>query len=255
MSIITFTSDFGKSDHYVASVKAALLSKNSNAQIVDLSHDIKPFDLPHLAFVIKSVFREFPKGTIHLVGLNDTNTTEEAYIGVELEGHFFLLPDNGLIGLLSDQPPSSVVKLTLETTSLFPTKEILAPIALAMASGEQLKSFGNLTSDYKQMLTRQVKATRKEISGHVIRVDEYGNLITNIQQLDFDILSKEKSFVIQIGKETSRVVHKKYQDVEPGDLFFIFNTLKVLEIGMYQGNASQLLGLEFDAPVNIQFDE
>lgn len=254
MPLVTFTSDFGNGDHYVAAVKAAILGSDPSVQIIDLSHAIKPFDIPHLAFTITSVFRQFPPGTIHLIGLNGNDSVDQ-YLGVKLEEHLFLLPDNGLIGLLSDIPPDEVVVIKSEASSLFPTRDLLAPVALALLKGEQLESFGTKTSEYKRMVSRKVKATRKEIAGHIIHVDQYGNLISNIKKIDFDILSKEKRFKIQIGKESADRVHLKYQDVEPGDIFFVFNSLGLLEIGINQGQANQLLGMGFDAAVNIQFEE
>ncbi len=255
MPLITFTSDFGNSDHYVASVKAGILSKDPSIQIIDISHDIKPFDIPHLAFVVNSIFRQFPPGTIHLLGLNDTNKGEDAYLGVELEEHLFLLPDNGLVGLLSNKAPTQVVRLDTDIKSLFPALDILAPTASELAHGKKLHALGEPITEYNRMVSRQVKATRKEIAGHVVRVDQYGNLITNILKTDFDILSKDKGYTIHAGRETVSHAHNKYSDVEPGDLFFVFNSLGLLEIGINQGNASQLLGLGFDAPVNIQFQD
>ena len=237
----------------MAAVKAAILSKDPKVQIIDLSHDINSFDIPHFAFSINSVFRQFPEGTIHLIGLNDTNPANN-YLGVELEGHIFLLPDNGLIGLMGDQQLSNVVMLSFESVSSFPTRDLLAPIALALTKGKKLVDFGDTAVDYARMVSRQVKATRKEIAGHVIHVDRYGNLISNVKKVDFDILSKEKKFKIKVGKETSQRVHRKYQDVDPGDIFFVFNSLGLLEIGINQGNANQLLGMGFDAAVNIQFE-
>ena len=183
------------------------------------------------------------------------NDTADEYLVVKLEEHLFLLPDNGLIGLLSDQPPTEVVLIKSEANSLFPTLDLLAPIALALSKGESLENFGAITSDYKRMVSRRVKATRKEIAGHIIHVDQYGNLISNINKIDFDILSKEKKFKIQIGKESSNRIHLKYQDVEPSDIFFVFNSLGLLEVGMNEGNANLLLGLGFDAAINIQFEE
>jgi S-adenosylmethionine hydrolase len=254
MPLVTFTSDFGNGDHYVAAVKAAILGKEPSVQLIDISHDIKQFDLPHLAFTITSVFRQFPTGTIHLIGLNGNDSVDE-YLAVKLEEHIFLLPDNGLIGLLSDESPTEVVIIKSEMNSLFPTRDLLAPIVLALSKGESFESFGTASSDYKRMMSRKVKATRKEIAGQIIHVDQYGNLISNIRKTDFDILSKEKQFKIQIGKETSTRIHLKYQDAEPGDIFFVFNSLGLLEIGINQGNANQLLGLDFDAAINIQFEE
>lgn len=254
MPLVTFTSDFGNADHYVAAVKAAILGKSPAVQIIDLSHNIKPFDIPHLAFTIKSVFREFPSGTIHLIGLNGHDSADQ-YLAVKLEEHLFLLPDNGLIGLLSEKPPTTVVVINSEKNSLFPTLDLLAPSVLSLLKGDDIESLGELTSEYNRMVSRKVKATRKEIAGHIIHVDQYGNLISNINKVDFDILSRDKRYKIQIGKESVENVHLKYQDVEPGEIFFIFNSLGLLEVGINQGKANQLLGMGFDTAVNIHFEE
>jgi len=254
MPLITFTSDFGNGDHYVAAVKAAMLNREASVRIIDLSHDIRPYDVPHLAFTINSVFRLFPKGTIHLIGINNTNSSDQ-YLAVELEDHVFLLPDNGLVGLLSNQQPSKAVILKAESPSLFPACDLLAPIALAIYKGAGIDSFGESTSEYLSLVSRKVKAIKKEISGHIIHVDHFGNLISNIKKIDFDILSKDKTFKIRIGKNSSNNIHQKYQEVDPGEIFYIFNNLGFLEIGINQGNGSQLLGLGFDVAVNIQFEE
>ncbi len=255
MPLVTFTSDFGNSDHYVASVKAKLFSLNENIRVIDIAHDIPAFDLTQLAFVLRQSFRDFPQGTVHIVGINDNTRTLGRYLAVELEGHCFLLPDNGLIGLIAEQPPTSVSIIANEATSTFPTKDILAPIAILLLEGKSIDTVGELTDEYKQMIIRQVKATRSEISGHVIKVDGYGNLITNIKKVDFDILSKDKGYTVHLGRETANSVHQSYNDVEPGELFFVFNSLGTLEIGINQGNANQLMGLGYDAPVNIKFQE
>jgi S-adenosylmethionine hydrolase len=105
------------------------------------------------------------------------------------------------------------------------------------------------------MIDRQVKATKKQIAGTVIRVDNFGNLITNIPKEAFDILSKGKTYTIQFGGEKFRRIHTQYNQADQGECFIVFNNLGVLEIGIYKGNASELLGLDYDSMVNIVFDE
>ena len=109
-------------------------------------------------------------------------------------------------------------------------------------------------TDIKRMIDRQVKATRKQITGHIIRVDHFGNLITNIPKEAFDILSKDKTFTVQFGGEKFRRVHTAYNQAEQGECFLLFNSLNFLEIGIYKGNAAELLGLDYDSVVNIIFD-
>lgn len=257
MAIVTLLTDSGRSDHYVAAIKAKILGINPGLTVVDISHDVIPCDLAHGAFILKSVFRDFPKGTVHLIGVDSTGSKDDTYIAVQLEEHVFVSADNGLLGLISDKNHQHSIQLNsitpIQTT--FPEKEILAPAAAKLASGVSLTTLGKPLNEYKKMLNRQVKATRKIISGHIVRVDNFGNLITNINKQDFDILSKGKNYTIQFGGEKFKRIHSNYNQAEQGDCFLIFNDLNLLEIGIYKGNASELLGLQYDSPVSITFDE
>ncbi|MBL3658520.1 SAM hydrolase/SAM-dependent halogenase family protein [Fulvivirga sediminis] len=256
MAIITFLSDFGESDHYVSAVKAKILSANSGINIVDISHKISTCDIAHAAYVTKAVFHDFPKGTIHIIAVNSIGQIGDKYIAAELDGHYFITTDNGLLGLISDQEPREQVELTLEdTTTTFPAKQVFAPAAAKLASGSKLKSLGTPLSRIKRMLGRHLKANKRQISGNIIRVDHYGNLITNIDKTTFDILSKDKKFTIHFSRETVNRVNNSLNQVDAGDVFSIFNDQGLLEIGINQGIASELLGLEYDSPVIINFEE
>ncbi len=257
MAIVTLLTDSGESDHYVAAIKARILGINPGVKIVDISHSIGSSDIAHGAFVLKSVFRDFPKGTVHLVGVDAAGNRGDAFIGVQLEDHYFLGVDNGLLGLISDKPHQAVVELNMinPITTTFPEKEILAPAAARLASGVALLDIGVLMNSFKKSIARFVKATKKQISGHVIRVDNFGNLITNIPKDAFDTLSAGKTYTIQFGGEKFRRIHTNYHQTEQGDCFLVFNSLSYLEIGIYKGNASELLGLTYDSPVNIIFEE
>jgi S-adenosyl-L-methionine hydrolase (adenosine-forming) len=257
MAIVTLLTDSGETDHYVAAIKAKILSVNPGLNLIDISHKILSCDIAHGAFVLKSVFRDFPKGTVHLVGIDANGGKDEQPIAIQLEDHFFVCSDNGLMGLISEKTHQQAVALNSinPIQSTFPEKEILAPAAARLASGVAITSLGKPLTEYRKMLNRQVKATRRIIAGHVTRVDNYGNLITNIIKQDFDILSKGKTFTIQFGGEKTRRIQTEYHQVEQGDCFVLFNSLGLLEIGIYKGNGSELLGLQYDSPVNITFDE
>ena len=257
MAIVTLLTDSGEIDHYVAAIKAKILGVNPGLNLIDISHKILSCDIAHGAFVLKSVFRDFPKGTVHLVGVDANGGRDEVPIAIQLEDHFFVGTDNGLLGLISDKNHQLAVVLNsvnpIQTT--FPEKDILAPAAARLASGVAISTLGKPLSEFKKMLNRQVKATRRIIAGHVMRVDNYGNLITNIAKHDFDILSKDKNFTIQFGGEKAKRIQTEYNQVEQGDCFVIFNSLGLLEIGINKGNGSELLGLQYDSPVNITFEE
>jgi S-adenosyl-L-methionine hydrolase (adenosine-forming) len=256
MAIVTLLTDSGESDYYIAAIKARILSVDPNIRIVDISHQIKVFDIGHAAFVLRSVFREFPHGTVHLVGVDAAGNRGDAFIIVELEGHFFVGTDNGLFSLISDQAPEKIWQLEPSASEpiIFPEKEVFAPAAGKLALGEDPAGMSKRVTDFKRMIDRQVKATRKQITGHIIRVDHFGNLITNIPKQAFDILSKDKSFTVQFGGEKFRRIHTAYHQAEQGECFLLFNSLNFLEIGIYKGNAAELLGLNYDSVVNIVFE-
>jgi S-adenosylmethionine hydrolase len=257
MAIVTLLSDSGESDHYVAAIKARILSTNPGLTLVDISHHIEPCNIAHGAYVLKSVFRDFPKGTVHLVAVHSTGEPDSPFVAVNLEDHYFVGIDNGLLGLVSDKMYQNLVELNSITTisTTFPERDILAPAAAKLASGVSITSLGKPLEDYRKLVNRHVKATKRQILGHVIRVDRYGNLITNIQKSDFDVLSKDKQYTVQFGGEKFRRIHTAYHEADQGDCFLLFNSAGLLEIGIYKGNASELLGLGYDSPVNVLFDE
>ena len=257
MALITFLSDFGLKDHYVAAVKACFLRINSGLQIVYISHEIAPCNLAQASFTLTSVFRDFPEGSVHLVAVNSSNGPDDKFLALKLEEHFFLGNDNGLWGLISKSESSHVVdinSLKPQQTS-FPAKDILAPAAAKLASGTSLFDLGEQIKTYKRMLDRIDRATKKQISGHVIHIDNYGNLITNIRFEDFAILSKNKSYTVTFGREYTSYIQGSYNGVDSGDTFLLFNSSGLLEIGINNGHAGHLLGLGFDSPVIIHFEE
>jgi S-adenosyl-L-methionine hydrolase (adenosine-forming) len=256
MAIVTLLTDSGESDHYVAAIKARIISINPAIRIEDISHKIKPADIAHAAFVLRSVFRDFPKGTVHLVGVDSVGNRDDAYIALQLEDHYFVGCDNGLFGLISEHSHQQLTELNTSSTihTTFPERDVFAPAAAKLASGDSISSIGKARTSFRKMIDRQVKATKKQITGTVIRVDRMGNLITNIRRETFEMLSKEKGFTIQFGGEKFKKIHTNYNQAEQGECFILFNSLGLLEIGIYKGNASELLGLDYDSVINIIFD-
>ena len=257
MAIVTLLTDSGESDHYVAAIKAKILSINPELVIVDISHKIAACDIAHGAFVLRSVFRDFPSGTVHLAGVDSTANRGDSSIAVQLEDHYFVGPDNGLFGLISEKPYQALVELNKidPVISTFLEKDVFAVVAAKLASGDAIASVGTAMPSFKKMTDRHVKATKKLIAGNVIRIDNYGNLLTNIPKDAFDTLSKGKNFTIQFGGEKFKRIHATYNQTDQGECFLIFNSLGLLEIGIYKGNANELLGLSYDSPVNITFEE
>ncbi|MEJ7646558.1 MAG: SAM-dependent chlorinase/fluorinase [Chryseolinea sp.] len=257
MAIVTLLTDSGESDHYVAAIKAKVISINPGIRVEDISHRIEPSDIAHAAFVLRAVFRDFPPGTVHLVGVDATGNRDDGFIALQLEDHFFVGCDNGLFGLISDKQHQQLVELNAinPITTTFPERDIFAHAACKLASGVSITNLGKPKPAFRKMIDRQVKATRKQITGSIIRVDGMGNLITNISRDTFAVLSKDKAYTLQFGGEKFRRVHTQYNQADQGECFIVFNSLNLLEIGIYKGNASELLGLGYDSTVNIMFDE
>lgn len=250
-------SDFGTTDHYVAAVKASIVSKKPEQVIVDLTHDIKPFDIGHAANVLKHVFEEFPEKTVHLVAV-DAMRERANSIALALHGHFFVGFDSGLFSLISEKKPDAIVKLESDG-SVFPAKNVLANAAVELASGKIIDKVGQVIDSFLELYPRQLKVTKREIAGNVVSVDHYGNLITNIQQKDFEkileINGNGTSHTVRFGRESFTKIHQYYTEVESGDCFVMFNSLGYLQIGINKGNASELLGLRVDTPVIIAFNQ
>ncbi|MCI0751534.1 MAG: SAM-dependent chlorinase/fluorinase [Flammeovirgaceae bacterium] len=257
MAIVTLLTDSGENDHYVAAVKAKIFAVNPGIKIVDITHGISPCNLAHAAYVLKGIFRDFPKGTVHLIGVHATGNKGDAYLAVQLEDHFFVTADHGLLGMISEKPPQNIVVLNSinPTESTFVERDVFAPTAAKLASGVSISDLGKPLPSFKKMIDRTVKATKKQITGQVIHVDNFGNAITNIPKEAFDILSKGKVYTIQFGREKFRRIQTQYNQAEEGDVCIVFNSLGLLEIGIYKGNASELFGLQYDTVVSVIFEE
>jgi S-adenosylmethionine hydrolase len=258
MAVITFMSDFGIEDHYVAAVKAVIISHNPSIPIIDISHQISPGDIGQAAYLLKSVFRDFPKGTVHLCGIDNVGRERTRLLALKVEDHFFVGADAGIFSLISEERPLAIVDLNVinPKDSTFPTKDILAPAAANLASGKNIHDMGPAVDSILELFARKLKVTKREIAGNVIRVDRYGNLITNIEKKEFDIIQKINNnapFEITIGRETVTHIHENYHSVESGDCFVFFNSIGLLQIGINKGNASELLGLKLDTPIIITF--
>ncbi|GIV36749.1 MAG: hypothetical protein KatS3mg032_1128 [Cyclobacteriaceae bacterium] len=255
MGIVTLLTDSGENDHYVAAIRARILGVNPGIRIVDITHRVPPFHVAHAAFVLRSVFRDFPSGTVHLVGVHATGNPGDKLIALQLEDHFFVGCDNGLFGLISDKTQQQLVELNSinPVITTFPERDIFAPAAARLASGVPISSLGKPLSMFRKMIDRQVKATKKQIVGNVIHIDYFGNLVTNIPRETFELLSRDKVFTIHVGTDKFRKIHLQYCDVEEGECFLLFNSQGLLEIGINKGNAAELMGMEYGSPVMIDF--
>ncbi len=256
MAIVTFISDFGTRDHYVAAVKAKIFNYNANIQVIDITHNIDHYNVAHGAFVLNSVFRDFPKGTVHLVAINSLSDSSDKFVAIRMEDHFFVGTDNGIFTLLSDKPAAAVELLFDKNANQnFPEKNIFAFAAVSLASGKNLYDLGPMLqlNSLKKMVNRKLKVMKNTIDGNVAHIDNYGNVITNITKKVFEEVKQDRSVVIAFGREEFDNMQTIYHQAESGDCVIVFNDLGLLEIAIKNGNASQLLGLQYDSPVKVTF--
>ncbi|MCU0430097.1 MAG: SAM-dependent chlorinase/fluorinase [Cytophagaceae bacterium] len=258
MALITFTSDFGLRDHYVAAVKAKILSVSVNLKIVDITHEIEPHNLFHAAYVIRSVFKDFPKGTVHLVSVNTSTHLQDKLLAMKLEDHYFVGSDNGLFSLISAQKPMAIVELKKDINNQnfdpsFPEKTTMAVAASMLANGANIYNLGPQYTPEINMNQRLLRTSKNQLSGVVMHVDNFGNLITNIHKDAFVQSKLERAYSIHFSREQLDEVSQHYHEVDPGECLALFNSNGFLEIAIREGNASQLLGMEFESPVHITF--
>lgn len=260
MSVITFVSDFGTEDHYVAAVKAAIIKRNPDSKIIDISHQISPSDIGHAAYVLKSVYSDFPEHSVHLCAIGHGTREAARQIAIQWNNHFFIGPDNGIFSLIGDMENGKIVEIVSKGNHQFSTfiaKDLLAEAAATLVKDQKLESLGPIQESLKKLFARQLKVTKREIAGNVVRVDHYGNLITNIDQKEFETIRKlngNSQFQIQFGREILNKINSSFNEVESGECYVLFNSNRYIQIGINQGNASELLGLQLDTPIHIYFE-
>ena len=254
MAVITFTSDFGYNDHYVAAVKAKILSQDAQATIVDVTHAIDPYNIAHADYVLSAVYREFPEGTVHLVAVDTHGNKYGKFHAAKYKGHYFLLADNGLLSLLAEGQPEVVVDLKTDWPLMpFPAKDLLANAAVYLAKGGDIDVLGERTQKFRQLMDRQLRLNDHSITGHVIHVDRYGNLITDITADSVETIAHGRTFTIHFGRETVGRIFSTYNQVDDGDCCCIYNSQGQLCIGINKGHAAEFLGLGFDSQVDVRF--
>jgi S-adenosyl-L-methionine hydrolase (adenosine-forming) len=260
MAIITITSDLGSQDSYLASVKGSIYSQLESAKIVDITHEISPFNIQEAAYVLRNCFRDFPQGTVHIISVDDELSINNEHLAVRANGHYFIATDNGLFSLLlNEMKPDKIVRLNISQSTncmTFATKNIFAPAACHLARGGTMEIIGTEVSDFEVKNTELKAVIEKDtIRGVVIYIDRYGNAITNIEKEVFEGIQRERDFAILFGREDEqiRTISEKYKEVPPGEKLVIFGENNLLQISINQGKANKLLGLSLHEIIRIEF--
>jgi S-adenosyl-L-methionine hydrolase (adenosine-forming) len=259
MPIVTLISDWGLKDHYLGAVKGALHQQVPGTEIVDISHTIQPFNLNQAAFILRNSYKNFPEGTIHIIGINTEASIETPHTLVVKDGHYFIGADNGIFPLIFSKP-DSVIELDVIQDSdyfTFSARDVFVKVAAHIASGKPLEALGRPRKGVVTKISFQPAVSENLIRGTVIYIDNYENAFTNITEEFFRSIVKNRKFVITFRSTTYRITRlsKSYKDVVEGEMLALFSTTGHLEIAINQGKASSLLGLKIDQPVLIEVQD
>jgi S-adenosylmethionine hydrolase len=257
MPIITLTSDWGLKDHYLASVKGAFLRSIPDITIIDISHQIPPFDLNQASFILKSAYKNFPEGTIHIVGVNTEASINMPHVLIKHKEHYFIGADNGVFALMFGENPDLIIELDIIQTSnrfSFPTKDVFVQAAMHVIEDNDIKLLGEKRDSLTNKMSFKPVIESNLIKGKVIYIDGYQNVITNITENLFNDVVKGKQFkiLLRAGNYKITSISQSYMDVSEGELLAIFDSENHLEIAINKGKASSLLGMSIDDVVRIE---
>jgi S-adenosylmethionine hydrolase len=275
MSLITLTTDFGTKDHFVGAVKGAIYNELPDAKIVDITHEISPFNITETAYILKNSYKSFPDKSIHIIGVDSELSPENKHIVILLDNHYFICPDNGLISMIASEiNPTQIVEINIHDRieSSFPVLDVFVQVACFIARGGSLGVIGKEIQSYKQMTEIQPKINSNEtkITGSIIYIDNYGNVISNISKKLFTEIGKGRDYKVVARRYSFDKINKKYNDIinyqidedrkhYDGNRLALFNSAGFIEIAVYRSNlntvggASSLLGLNYRDTITVEF--
>jgi S-adenosylmethionine hydrolase len=272
MSIITLTTDYGLKDHFVGALKGKLLTEFKQATIIDISHNIDAFNVAEAAYIIGAAYSSFPKGTVHLIGVDIELNSENQHIAMQWNDHYFVCSDNGILSMLIQKiVPQKLVTITIhdrlasDATDL----DVFVKVACHLAKGGLLNVIGKDIKAIKEITELQAIVKENQIKGYVNYIDHYGNVVTNISKKVFLEISKGRPYEIKFKTQIIKTILPKYSDIGisdkyplkyyEGEKLAIFNEAGFLEIAIFRsnpdnvGSATSLLGLSYRDVVTIEF--
>ena len=257
MAIITLTTDWGDTDYYVAAAKGRILKDMPEATIVDITHKIRPFDTTRAAYILRHAYSNFPKGSIHLLGINTEETEEISHVAVWYDGHYFIGADDGVFSLIFQQKPEKAVYLETPhegTVHTFSTRDRFVGAAIQLARGATIEELGRSEATLVQKLSFEPASNQQGIRGMIIHIDSYENLITNIPKSLFDEVIGHKPFRLRIKGYECNEISEGYSDVRESELLCLFGSNHLLQIALNRANAASLLGIRLNDPVSVLLD-
>jgi S-adenosyl-L-methionine hydrolase (adenosine-forming) len=263
--IITLTTDFGSNDHFVGAMKGVILDIVPDAQIVDICHAVQAFDVLDGALTVSQAYSYFPNRTVHVVVVDPGVGTARRPIVASCDKYHFVAPDNGVLSLVYAREPRMHVRhITSEhyflqpVSNTFHARDIFSPVAAYLAKEVDSLKFGDEIEDYVRFSAPKPKAVDgNRLRGVVLKVDRFGNLITNITPQDAPMIfgADPKAFKIVAGSREITEIHNAYAEAAPGEVFGILGSMGFLEIAANRGAAAQLTGAGKGSDVSVVLGE
>ena len=251
--IVTLTTDFGLSDHYVGVMKGVILRFNPQARIIDLCHQVSAYDVLGAGFILAASYPYFPPGTLHLVVVDPGVGGPRRPIVVEAEPWLFVAPDNGVLEPVYRRHPHRVWSLAAEAFALKPIsntfhgRDVFAPAAGLLSRGDPPERMAEPIEDFARLQIpspREIEPGRRE--GEILHVDRFGNLVTNFQPEDLP-----DRFLLTVGRARVQTLRQSYMEAKTGEIFAIAGSSGFVEISMKQASAAQEAGVGAGAAVGL----
>jgi S-adenosyl-L-methionine hydrolase (adenosine-forming) len=256
--IITLTTDYGMSDHLVGAMKGVILNVNPAARIVDLNHNVVPFDILDGALSIANSYRYFPPRTIHVVVVDPGVGTERRPLLVIAEKQYFIAPDNGVLSTIYERESCTVRHITSEHYFLNPVsptfhgRDIFAPVAGWLSKAWQSEAFGEIITDFVRFTMPKAKPMGDAVKGVVLRVDAFGNLMTNLTADDVPATAAASGNIkLAVNGKEVRKFGKTFALGNPGEPIAVLGSSGYLEIAVSRGNAARTLGANRGTEVTL----
>ena len=275
MPIITLTTDFGLKDHLVAAVKGSLLCELDQVQIVDISHEISPFNYTEAAYIIKNAYHNFPENSIHIIGVDSELTPENKHLAIYLHGHYFICADNGILSLISSEiKPDKIVEINIHDNYERKSKilDVFISVAAHICRGGDLDVIGKAIPSMNELTHVKpiVNQQEDQIIGHIIYIDNFGNVVSNISKNLFKSVAKGREVLISARSTKFKKVFSYYSDAinfnvprenreMEGKKIALFNSSDFLELAIYKsnpqsvGSASTLFGIKYLDTLTVKF--
>lgn len=263
MSLITLTSDYGIIDHDVAALKGDIWREMPEARIVDVSHAIAPYNIMQAAYLMGRTYKHYPEGTIHFLLVDALQSADKQYLLWEMAGQFFIGPDNGVLTLIDpNEKPTKVTALDLRNSkNINGLHSMYVQVAAHLMRGGKSSVLGQTSKNYevKSPSRPTLKPDQLEVIAHVIHIDTFGNLVTNVSRKWLvENTSNKKLTVIARNKRITRLVENYHEGPTEGELFCVFNSDDLLEIAVQKpggrniNSACSLLGLQVNSNIYIE---